>query len=82
MIKITLDAAVASKLHELYEAAELCDPSGRVVGHFEPVFDPTKWEIIGPDITDEELERRANSNEKRYTTEEVLAYLEKLDDAH
>jgi hypothetical protein len=82
MLKITLDAAAASQLHELYEAAELCDPSGCVVGLFEPVFDPTKWEMIGPDITDEELERRANSNEKRYTTEEVLAQLEKLDDAH
>jgi hypothetical protein len=79
MMKITLDAAVASQLHELYEAAELCDPSGCVVGLFEPVFDPTKWEMIGPDITDEELERRANSNEDRFTTEEVQAYLKSLE---
>ena len=81
MMKITLDEALAKKLHELFQAAELCDPSGKVVGHFEPVFDPEEWEILGPQISEEELDRRSNSNEKRYTTAEVLEYLEKLDDA-
>jgi hypothetical protein len=79
MKKITLDAVLAGQLHELQQAAELCDPSGKVIGMFEPVFDPTKWEIIGPEITDEELDRRANSNENRFTTEEVLAYLKSLE---
>ncbi len=75
MTKITLDAALAAKLHELGKSAELCDPAGKVVGRFEPAFDQAEWEILGPDISDDELERRANSKEKRYTTEEVLDHL-------
>ncbi len=78
MTKITLDETLAKKLHELGNTAELCDPSGKVVGRFEPVFDPTEWEILGPEITDEELERRAKSD-KWYTTEEVLAHLRSLE---
>jgi len=76
-----LDGDLAKRLYDLQETVQLCDPAGKVVGQFHPAFDPSKWEIIGPELTDEELERRANSNEKRYTTAEVLAYLEKLDDA-
>jgi hypothetical protein len=78
MKRITLDAALASQLHELYQAAELCDPTGKVVGQFEPVFDPSEWEILGPSISDEELEQRAKSD-KWYTTEEVLAHIKSLE---
>ena len=78
MTQISLDAALASKLHELYTAAELCDPSGKVVGRFEPVFDPAKWEPLGPQVSEEELDRRAKSD-KWYTTEEVLAHLRSLE---
>jgi hypothetical protein len=77
MPKITLDEALSSKLHELTEDAELCDPSGRVLGHFIPQVDMSEWEPISPDVSEEELDRRENSNERRYTTAEVLAYLEK-----
>ena len=77
MTQITLDAALAGKLNELGQVVELCDPSGRVVGRFVPLIDLSKWEPISPDVSEEELERRKQSKEKRYTTEEVLAYLEK-----
>ena len=30
MMQFTLDAAVASKLHELFQAAELCDPRSQM----------------------------------------------------
>ena len=79
MTQITLDAALASKLHELGHAAELCDPSGRVVGKFLPLIDLTKWKPLSPDVTEEELDRIEESNEKRYTTEEVLAHLRNLE---
>ena len=39
------------------------------------------WYFQGPDLdyaAEEELERRAKSNEKRYTTAEVLSHLEQL----
>jgi hypothetical protein len=78
MPKITLDDAPASKLHELSQVVELCDPSGRVVGRFVPLIDLSEWEPISPDVSEDELDRREKSKERRYTTEEVLAYLEKL----
>ena len=78
MPKITLDAALSSKLHACAQDVELCDPDGRVLGRFIPRVDMSEWEPISPDVSEEELDRRERSNEKRYTTAEVLAYLEKL----
>jgi hypothetical protein len=78
MTQIILDASASSKLNDLNHSVELCDPSGRVLGRFVPLIDMSEWEPISPDITEEELERRAKSNEKRYTTAEVLSHLEKL----
>ena len=77
MPKITLDEVLASKLHELSQVVELCDPSGRVLGRFVPLIDLSEWEPISPDVSEEELDRREKSTE-RYTTAEVLAHLEKL----
>ena len=79
MTRLLIDANLPAKFHELTEPVELCDPSGKVVGRFEPFFDMVEWEIIGPQVSGEELDRRANSNQKRYSTAEVLAYLEKAD---
>jgi hypothetical protein len=78
MIQITLDAALAKYLQQLGQVVELCDPSGNVIGRFVPVPELSGWERMSPDINAEELARRLKSNEKRYTTAEVLAHLEKL----
>jgi hypothetical protein len=78
MTQIILDTSVASKLNALNQPVELCDPSGQVLGRFIPLINLSEWDPISPDITEEELERRAKSNEKRYTTAEVLSHLEKL----
>ena len=77
MPKITLDDALSSKLHELSQVVELCDPTGRVLGRFIPQMDMSEWEPISPDVSEEELDRREKSTEW-YTTAEVLAHLEKL----
>ncbi len=78
MTQIVLDMNTAAKLQQLAEPADLCDPSGNVVGRFvPPLIDLTKWEPITPDVSEEELDRREQSDEW-YTTEEVLAHLEKL----
>jgi hypothetical protein len=79
MVKITLDAGLASKLQELSRTVELCDPSGKVVGKFVPLVDLSVWEPLTPEITEEELDRLEKSNEKRYSTAEVLAYLKSLE---
>jgi hypothetical protein len=78
MTQITLDPTLANKLQGLVQAVELCDPSGRVLGRFVPSPDLAEWEPLSPEVSDEELDRRARSPGKRYTTAEVLAHLERL----
>ena len=78
MTQITLDAALAGQLHALGRSAELCDPSGKVLGRFVPLIDLSEWEPVTPEASEEELDRREKSNQRRYTTAEVLAHLDAL----
>lgn len=78
MTQIMLDVASSKQLHGLGQIVELCDPSGHVLGRFVPVVDMKEWEPLSAEASEEELDRRARSKEKRYTTAEVLAHLEKL----
>lgn len=78
MTQIILDASVSSQLHKLTQPVEICDPSGCVLGEFVPRIDMSEWEPVTPAASEEELDRREKANEKRYTTAELLAYLEKL----
>jgi hypothetical protein len=77
MTQITLDSTLATRLHELGQVVEFCDPSGQVIGRFVPKLDLSGWEAISPDISEEELDRREQETES-FTTAEVLAYLENL----
>jgi hypothetical protein len=76
--QIIVDAALSTQLHSVTRPVELCDVSGQVLGRFVPLINLSEWEPLSPDISEEELDRRAKSKEKRYTTAEVLAHLEKL----
>lgn len=78
MTRIILDSSVSEQLSKLGQPAELCDATGKVLGRFVPLIDLSEWEPVSPDISDEELERRAKSTEKRYSTAEVLKHLEQL----
>ena len=78
MTRIVLDASVSSQLDVLTLPAELCDPSGRVLGRFVPTVDMSEWEPVSPEISEEELDRREQSTEW-YSTEEVLAHLKSLE---
>ncbi len=62
MTQIRLDADQAIKLQGAGESLPTLIPSG--------------WEPISPDISPEELQRRINVREKRYTTQEMLSLLE------
>lgn len=68
---------VAADLGRLASTTELGNSSGRVIGFFIPAVDPSEYEIIGDELTPEELERIRQSDEW-YTTEEVLRHLESL----
>ena len=78
MTRVVLDVAIREKLHNLAQPLELCDESGQVLAHLTPVADLSRYEPLEPQVSEEELRRRSQSNEKTYTTAEVLAYLEKL----
>jgi hypothetical protein len=78
MSSITVDAALRDKLSNLLKSVEVRDEAGNVLGYFTPKFDPSKWEETGPEVSEEEMRRREQSNEPRYTTAEVLDYLRKL----
>ena len=80
MTRITVDPALSSQLNELGQIVELCAPSGKVLGKFVPLIDLSEWEYISPDVSEEELDRREQEAEF-YTTAEVLAYLEKLNES-
>jgi hypothetical protein len=79
MIRITVDEVLLRKLHNLSEPLELCDNSGRVLGHFVPTFDLSKYEPWEPEFSEEELRAEEESNGKRYTTVEVLAHFKALE---
>jgi hypothetical protein len=78
MTRMIVDAAFAAKLPTLTEPVELCDTSGRVLGHYFPAPELSEYEPLEPQVSEEELTRRSKSDEKTYTTAEVLAHLEKL----
>jgi hypothetical protein len=78
MNQVKLDEALANKLQGLTEMVQLCDSAGRVLGWFSPQVDMAEWEAISPDVSEEELDRREQSNERRYTTDEVLDHLRNL----
>ena len=46
MTQIILDVSVSSQLNALGQPAELCDPSGRVLGGFVPLIDLSVWEPV------------------------------------
>jgi hypothetical protein len=75
---VTIDEILRSKLHNLTDAIELCDKSGRVVARVFPAADPSEYEPWTPPVSDDELKRLEQLDEKRHTTAEVLAHLETL----
>lgn len=77
MTRMTLDSDLASRLRQVDHTIDLCDPSGKVLGRFVPAADLSQWEAVTPEVTEEELDRRERSGQKRYCTAEVLDRLEK-----
>lgn len=76
MQKLIVDRATRSKLHEIREPLELCDESGHVLGYLTPASGSLHHSRQSPHDEDE-LRRREQETET-YSTDEVLAHLEKL----
>ncbi|MBY0526537.1 MAG: hypothetical protein K2R98_24290 [Gemmataceae bacterium] len=78
MTRVVVNAKLRSQLPDLSQPIEFCDESGHVIARAFPVLHPAEYGPLDPQISDEELRRREQSNEKRYTTAEMLDYLRKL----
>jgi hypothetical protein len=65
MVRVTIDEAFLSKLGGLDSPLELCDETGRVVGHFIPQQDRSIYEGVECPVSDEELERRLSEDTER-----------------
>ena len=61
MSKVTLDPQLRGKLNGLNEQLELCDETGKTLGHFLPdnVYRRLLYAWVNAQITDEELQRAA-----------------------
>lgn len=78
MTRLVLDSATLEKLLYLAEPLDLCDDSGCRRAVLTPVYDPEEYGPLEPQVSDEELRRRENSAEPRFSIEEVLRHLEQL----
>ncbi|MCO6458965.1 MAG: hypothetical protein J5I93_26965 [Pirellulaceae bacterium] len=65
MVRITIDQAFCSKLGNSEEPLELCDETGRVVGHFIPVQDRAVYQGVESPAGDDELDRRCRDEAGR-----------------
>jgi len=78
MTRIHLDSTLREQLHNLRQPLEFCDEAGRVLGRFFPTSVLSQYESWEPSWNEEELLLQEQTNEKRYSTAEVQAFLEKL----
>jgi hypothetical protein len=77
MNPIIISGELLAQLRLAEEPVELRDENGCLLGEFLPHFDPSQLEVIGPELSGEELMERVR-NEKKYTTAEVLEHLRRL----
>src|SRR4051794_26792002 len=81
MTRVTIDAEVRKKLMNFTKPLELCDKAGSVLGKLIPTTpetDPDTWIELTPAVSDEELQRRLNSDEPTNSTQEVIEMIKKL----
>jgi len=82
MTRVIVDELLKTRLHNLKEPLELCDPEGHVLARLTPSvsssdFDPSQYERVEPPpLTPEEVAQILS--EPTFSTSEVIAYLESL----
>ncbi len=75
MNRIVVDSSTVEKLRGFVDPLELCDDAGNVLGHFTPRLKGTEFPGMEPQISEEELTRRAKERSGRRLSE-ILADLE------
>jgi hypothetical protein len=76
MTKLIVDEALRAKLHNLDQHLHVFDETGRELGHFLPAGEYRRllYESVQPDISEEELDRRAKEP-GGHTLKEIRARL-------
>ena len=69
MVRLTIDKSLEAKLLQDAEPLELCDAVGRVIGHFIPLADPSRYLGVESPTPAEELDRRSREETGRPLTE-------------
>jgi len=77
MERLVINADLLEKLLHLKQPAELVDAEGHLVAVVEPLFDATRYEIVGDEPNAEEIERRLKTD-RRIPANEVVPHLRKL----
>lgn len=78
MSDFVLPDTLAFQLRGFGHPVHLVDSSGKKVGTFVPAIDLSEYEIVDPELSDEQLRAIENSNEW-FSTEDVLRHLENLE---
>src|SRR5437879_2297313 len=79
MSRLTLDPTTAALANQATDVMEVCDTSGRLLGHFLPVAAPVDYAALDMPISDEELDRRERTEGGR-SLKDMLADLETADE--
>jgi hypothetical protein len=77
MTRLIVDPIIQSRLGDGKHILELCDSSGRVLGHFLPLLSTSQESTKEPQISDEEIQRRLREGGGRPLAD-ILTDLEKL----
>jgi hypothetical protein len=80
MTRVTVDAEMRKKLMDCSKVLELCDENGYVLAKLvpsTPYTDPENWEALGPEPSDEEIQREIDAGDF-YTTQELMDEIKKL----
>lgn len=78
MERLYIDADLPEKLRHLTHAVELIDGDGNLVAVVQPRLDPTRYEFVGAEVSDEELQRRCAPGRTTYPADEIVTRLRKL----
>jgi len=76
MIRITIDDEQKKKLLDAEGIVELCDTSGKLLGYFLSLSQERNfWKVLLPELSEEEIQRRVDTGEPGFTSEQVKEYL-------
>jgi hypothetical protein len=81
MTRVILDEEMRKKLFDCTKPLELCNEAGIVLAHLMPSLDgidADDWEDLTPPASDEEIQRRIDSDEPTFTTQDLVERIKRL----